>query len=135
MNNRWTTEEDQTIAKGIARGLCYEDIAALLPKRSAKAIEMRVSRNRRAALPAEKRVITKRKWTEEEDIKLALMVESGTAWSAIASRLARSMEGCKQRARIIGTAEEPPEDVRPVPKVSGDDSLFRMWERAMDGVC
>lgn len=77
----WTAEEDKLIAELVARGLNWARVAQLVPGRNRKQCRERWCNHLDP-------VLTKRRWTPEEDsVVIALQRELGNKWARISNQM------------------------------------------------
>jgi hypothetical protein len=92
---RWTRLEDHVLRRAYADGLsCTEISDSCLPRRSAGSVAAR----------AHKLGLTSyaRRWTNEEDVRLRLLLTRGGTIDQIALALVRTPEAIRQRVRKLG---------------------------------
>jgi hypothetical protein len=117
---RWTDWEDALIREGYTSALGCAEIARELPRRSAASVAARASKLGLATYG--------RRWSTQDDQRLAQLTAHETTLEAAAQRLGRTPEALRRRAARLGA--KPPRPA-PAPRrarqwTSEEDELLRL---------
>jgi len=116
----WTLEEDTVVADGVKRKLSNKEIAAMLPGRTANAI------NQRAAKLGLTGPRAFRPWTQKERDAVREAVKIGAKYSDIAAWLGRTTRGVNWQVRVMGLTHPASTLVKTYSK-SEDEEIRRGW--------
>jgi hypothetical protein len=119
---RWSAWEDAIVRDGYTSALPCAEIARQLPRRSDASV---AARARRLGL-----VSYARRWSTEEDRRLAQLSWRGDALEDVAQRLGRTPEAIRRRAARIGISSPPsaPAPRRAQRWTSEEDELLRLYQ-------
>jgi len=116
----WTDWEDALIRDGYTGALACAEIARQLPHRSAASVSARARKLGLATYA--------RRWSTQDDQRLAHLTVRGTTLEDVAQRLGRTPEAIRRRAARLGAKPPPP---GPAPRrgchwTGEEDELLRL---------
>jgi hypothetical protein len=124
---RWTASEDAMLRDGYTSGLPCTEIAAQLPQRSKTGV---AARARKLGLST-----YARRWSAQDDQRLAQLTARGDTLEDVALRLGRTPEAIRRRAVRLGVRPPAP---APAPRrahrwSTDEDELLRMHQALNPG--